>query len=540
MLPFESLEELLTSELGFGLTQATPLQRACCWVLQGAAIPERLWESEELTDRGELWGEVIQRSFGNQRPSMNAREIVLLCGIRGAKTLISAATCVWKALTADLSDAVGLSMREGERPAVSLVSRNMKNAREAMNYIAGAMKSSWILREYLVGEPLSDSVVIQHPSGVHIVVNVIAMSSTGVTLVSRWCVSVLFDEAPRMASEDEGKINLPEQVRAIRGRILPGGVILYVGSPYGAKGYVYDLFSENWQKKDARIPICCAYGFHMNPSWWTPERVRQVEEEDPDTAASDIYAKFRDPEEQLYSQLTLSIIFRESPMVLPYDPSKKYTAAMDPGTSKNAWTLVIGETADNRRFSCAYACEWRGTKTEPLSPKAVLTECKQILDAYNLKLSLTDQYAADANKDIARDIGFDLAPITITGPLKETMHKNMHSRALQGLLSLPPIPEMRRDFIYLKRRLMTNGTVKIITPETQDGRHCDYASACALLFGGYLESSEQAAQQAAAEEASKRKPYHRLSEDEREDLEDRLASHDWLWDDEPNAHSEEF
>lgn len=527
MLPFESLEELLTSELGFGLMTATPLQRACCWVIQGDPIPDHLWELDEVSS-----------SFGGHRPALKAREILMLCGIRSAKTLISAAACVWKALTVDLSSAAGLSMREGERPAVSLVSRNMKNAHEAMNYIAGAVMKSWVLRQYLVGEPLAASIVLQHPSGVEVAINVVAMSSTGVTLVSRWCVSVLFDEAPRMASEDEGKVNLAAQVQGVRMRVLDGGVILYVGSPFGAKGFVYDLYREFWQKENARVPIVKAYGFHMNPYWWTPERVSAMEREDPDTASSDIYANFRDPEEQLYSQQTLAVMFREGPLVYPYDPAKKYTAAMDPGTSKNSWTLVIGETDDNRRFTCAYACEWRGTKTEPLSPKAVLTECRDILSAYKLTLSLTDQFAADANKDIARDLGLDLAPITITGTLKNAMHKNMHSRALQGLLSLPPIPEMRQDFIWLAKRHMTDGTTKIITPETQDGRHCDYASACALLFGNYLESSDDAAKQAAAAEASKKKPYQRLTEEEREDLEDRLASQDWLWDDEPLAHPE--
>lgn len=519
MLPFESLEELLTSDLGFELTTATPLQRAICWVIQGEPIPDRLWLSEELTDRGEVWGEVIQAAFGAQKPAIGAREILLLCGVRSAKTLIAAVACVWKALTADLSHEAGLSMRGGERPAVSLVSRNMKNARAAMNFISGAMTKSWILRQYLVGTPLTDSIVLQHPSGVEIEVNVIAMSATGVTLVSRWCVSVLFDEAPRMASEDEGKINLEEQVRAVRSRILPGGVILYVGSPYGAKGYVYKIFSEHWQKP-SRIPICKAYGFHLNPYWWSRERCAELQAENIDDYNCDVLANFRDPEEQLYSNETLERMFRKDRLVIPYDPNDVYSAAMDPGTSKNAWTFGIA----NQRYEIVYACEWRGTKAEPLSPKKVLSECKLILDAYHISTCLTDQFAADANRDIATDLGFHLTPITITGTNKNLMHKSMHSRALQGLLSLPAIPEMRQDFIYLKRRFMTDGTVKIITPETQDGRHCDFASMCALLLGSYLEQPTAPSPRA--------RGFDELSEEERDEVYDRLASRDWLWDDE--------
>lgn len=520
MLPFDSLENLLTSEFGFGLTTATPLQRAICWLIECGRVPDRLWDVP-----------AVQESFGGVRPTKFSPEILLLCGVRSAKTLISAAACVWKALTADLSSVVGLSMRKGERPSVSLVSRGMQNAREAMNYIVGAVTTSPFLRPFLVGKPKADWVTLQHPSGTEVVVRVIAMSASGVTLVSRWVVSVLFDEAPRMGSEDENLINLEEQRRAVLSRLLPGGVILYVGSPFGAKGYVYTLYQSNWQRGDAKVPVVKAFAFNMNPVWWTTARCRELEERDPDAYRNDVLAEFRDPEEQLYSNLTLDQIFARTALVIPYDSSKRYTAVMDPGESNNAWTLVIGNTPDNRRFVCDYACEWRGSKTAPLRPKEVLIDAKERVGGYGISTVLSDQFMASALVDIGSDIGLGISPIKWTAENKTKYHLTLHARALEGCLDLPPIPEMRRDFIYLKRRLTANGDTRIVLTETQDGRHCDFASALAMLCGYYLDAYSL---DSLGSFSSQLRAYNVLSGEELEELEDELAERDWLYDDEPH------
>jgi len=527
VLPFESLEELLTSEFGFGLKTATPVQRAVCWIIQNGTIPDRLWDSLH-----------VQQSFGGIRPEKFQPEILLLCGIRSAKTLICAAACVWLALTVNLTAASGLSMRKGERPAVFFVSRNMENAREAMNYVVGALQGSFFLRGFMVGKPKADSVVLQHPSGTHIVIRVVAMSTTGVTLVSRWCVSVLFDEAPRMASEDEGKVNLKEQVQAVRARVLKGGVIFFVGSPYGAKGYVYDLFSRHWQKPGAPVTIVRARGSHMNPVYWNPAFCAELQARDQDTFRTDEMAEFRDPEEQLYSVITLEQMFRRRELVIPYDPEKRYAAAMDPGESNNAWTFGIVETPDNRRFTCVYACEWRGSKTEPLSPKRVLTEVAAICAGYRVETVLSDQFMASALVDIGRDVGIGISPVKWTGENKTKFHLAMHARALEGQLDLPPIPEMRQDFIYLKRRLMTSGDARILLTETADGRHCDYASLLAALCGFYLDAYADPAEAARLEAERKRK--RAFTDEELEEIEAGLVPRDWAYDDEPLTAEESW
>lgn len=520
---FESLEGLLTSEWGFGFKEATPIQRAVCWVLDTGIIPDHLWEAEHVSE-----------AFGGVRPVEFRDEFLMVCGIRGAKTLILAAACVWKGLSCDLSGGAGQSLRAGEILRASLVSRFEDQAKVAFNYIVGAVLESPVLSGLVVGQPTTDTITLRHPSGRLVEIMVVAMSATGVSLVSRWCVACVFDEAPRMASEDEGKINLEAQVKAVRARLIANGVIAYIGSPLGAKGYVYELFQKNWHNPTPGLPVVKADARWLNPVHWTKERCEKLQREAPDVYECDVLANFIDNESQLIPTPAIESITREEPLALPYDPNKKYSAAMDPAMSVNAWTLVIGETEDNRFFRVACATEWRFSSVTPLSTKDVLKEIKDLLDEYHITSVVSDQFAFGPIKDLAYDLGFGVSEMKFTADTKKQLYMNLRTRAMTGLLEIPPIPEMKRDLQNIKKRFSgaTSSGFVIDLIETSDGRHADFAPALAVLCGGYLEESKG--------EETKRPPLQNLGLmdiDALEELEDRmLDSDDWAYADEKHSH----
>ena len=480
LFPFDSLEDLFTSEMGFGVTTASKLQRAICWLLQGEQIPDELWGLEEVSD-----------SFGGVRPTPGALQVVmLLCGIRCGKTLLCACAAVWAAFTVDLSHGAGIRLRPGEVPRVSVVSATTDNADETLKYITGAFLESPVLRAMLAIDPMvGDTVSVRHPSGHRVDIKVAAMSSKGVNLVSRWCASVIFDEAPRMASEDEGVINIKEQVSAVRLRLLRNAWIMFVGSPVGAKGYIYEQYEENWRKPEQKMVVIKAFSYRMNPITWTPAECKKAELADPDTYNCDVLANFRDPETQLFSAAVLDQCTRPGPLVVPFEKGKRYVAVMDPAATTNAWTFGIAESPDNRIFRVCYVAQWRGSKTEPLSPKRVLADIKPICDSYEVKVILSDQFMASAIIDIALDMDLGISPITVTQQNKSKMYLALLARAETAELELPPDPMVRRDFMNVKKRY-SKGAVQIIPVETADGRHADYAAMLALLCGGYLDAYE--------------------------------------------------
>ncbi len=473
-----SLEELFTSEYGFGVTTATPMQRAILRAAGGVPL-------------GDLATPDTLKAFGGYFPKGTPLELCILSGIRGGKTLIACALAVWATQHVRLDVGAGKNIRPGETPRVSVLSRTMKLAKKSFSYIKGAVLAKPALRELMVGEPKVDTITLRHPSGVPIEITVTALSSAGSSLISDWSAGVIFDEAPRMASEDEGlSANLEESIRAVRGRMLDNAVVMYIGSPWGQTGAVYDIVSENWGKEDPDVLVVRARGDQMNPFHWTPERCEALRQRDPDAHKTDVLAEFRDPETALLAAASVDACSRTDPLVIEPEEGGVYTAFMDPAASSNSWTFGIADTRDNMRFRVCMLTQWTGAKSEPLSPKRVLEDVKPLLDKYGISTVLTDQFSSAALVDIGRDLGVQVSPITITPALKLQMYESMRVRFDAGMLEVPADPAVRSDLLSVKKRLVggagASGGIKIVLPVTADGRHCDYAAAIALLCGQYL------------------------------------------------------
>lgn len=465
-----SLETLFTAQEGFGIDTATPLQRAILRCVEGKLVPADLLEH-----------------FGGVQPVHPIKELCIMSGTRGGKTFIACCIAVGASQTVRLDKGAGKNIRPGEVPRISIVSVTTELANAAFGYLRGAFEASEALRGLLTRAPTVDSIFVRHPSGHEIEIRVVPASRAGASLVGRWSAGVIFDEAPRIATEQDGAaVSLEESVRAVRSRMLDGAKILYIGSPVGPTGFVFNLVEANWGNEEQKAVIVRAPGPLMNPSNWTPERCEELRKLDPEAHKTDVLAEFRDAVTQLLSAQSVDSAMREMDnAVLPYDPACVYTAVMDPGTRGNSWSFGIADTSDNKRFRVAMTHEWTGTPSNPLSPKEVFIEMKPMLDKYQVQVLLTDQYMADALRDIAQDQGILIAPIDITPKLKLNMYESMRTRFDAGMLEIPPDPQLRADLLNIKKKASAD-RVSIVLASTADGRHCDLAAMLALLCGRYL------------------------------------------------------
>jgi hypothetical protein len=475
-----SLEELFTSELGFGVTTATPMQRAILRAIQGVPL-------------GDLATPEVLKAFGGVLPTKRPKEVCILSGIRGGKTLIADATAVFSTQHVRLDTGAGKSMRPGEVPRFSVVSRTTELAKKSFSYIKGALLSREALRDLLIGEPTSDSVTLRHPSGTPIEIKVVPASTAGSSLISDWSAGVIFDEAPRYASEEEGaSINLEDMIRAVAGRLLDGALIMYIGSPWGQVGTVYNIVTQNEGIQDAPVMIVRATGPQMNPMNWTPERCEELRIRNPDAYLTDVLAQFRDPETALLSAASVDACSRAEPLVIEPAPEGVYTAVMDPAMRGNSWSLGIADTADNMRFRVCLTMQWTGSASAPLNSFDVLREMKPVLERYRIATLMTDQYSADALRDIGRELGINISIITITPVIKAQMYESMRTRFDAGMLEIPADPQLRSDLLGVKK-ILTSGGAKYRPAMTADGRHGDLAAMLALLCGQYLPVTSSAA-----------------------------------------------
>jgi hypothetical protein len=220
----------------------------------------------------------------------------------------------------------------------------------------------------------------------------------------------------------------------------------------------------------------------LNPFWWTDERCERLKDADPAAYRTDVLAEFTDIEESLLSQY-LEEATRDE-MVLDPVESQEYIASMDPGTRSAAWTLVIATRKRNKKI-IAYCKQWQGSALEPIRPRDVLQEAAQICFHYNTNWAYTDQFAADALKDLASQYGLELIIEPWTKQNKTQLFMELQSQFQQGNVQIPPDQYLLKDLRLVKRRVTQSG-ISIHFPHTADKRHCDFAPAVARALGKWI------------------------------------------------------
>lgn len=461
-----SLEWKLCDPLAFGLTTASPLQRAICRIADGIPLGDL---AADKTVREALGGTV------DDLPEAQPWEMAILSGIRTAKSLIAACGAFHMAVTCDVSQ-----LRPGEIPRVSVVSLKKDLADVIMNHLVGSLKASPLLRPFLLGEPSGEGLLLQHPSGTPVEVNVVAGSRAGASLVARWSAGCIFDEFPRMVGGDDAVVNWDDQRRAVVHRMLPGAKLWHIGSPDAPYGPAYELVTEHFGKPTPELVVIRAPAPAMNPVWWTPERIAEARRVNADAAKTDIDAEFRTPDEAMFSVESIKACTRAVPLVVERKAGRTYYAAMDPATRGNGWTLVV-VTRDEGRAVVVRAEEWIGSRDEPLDPEVTLEEIAAILRAYGVTSVHSDQAMGDALVKLGRQQGLSVVQWTLSSSDRFQRYLSIRTNMDRGLLELPPVPHLRADLLHIRKRVTPAGVTAQL-PETSDGRHCDFGPALMLAL----------------------------------------------------------
>lgn len=461
------LETLLTSVEYFGLTTASPTQRAVCRVLDGLPLREL---AQDPDVQAALGGVDALKTLPSSRPKL----FTLLCGIRSGKSLIAAACIVRAALTCDVSH-----LGPGEIPRAAIVSLTRDTAKPTWDHVYGRVLASPVLAKLVVGKPTADALVLRHPSGRHVEICVVAGAKAAGTLVARWLAGAIFDEAPRMNGAEEGVVNLDDQLTGIAGRLLPGAQVILSGSPWAPFGVCYNLLEQHFGKPSANVVVLRATGPMMNPSIWTPERCAELKLRDPDAYAVDVECQFLDQESGLFSLSDLEECRREHPMVGTAQDLHYYCAAIDPGFRSNSFTLIVLEKSRAGVLRVMLAKQWTGSQAQPLSPKLVFAEIAGLLAPYRITSVHSDEYAAEALTDIAADAGLWLVRHKTTQRSKLEQFTLLRALVADRMIEFPPDRQLVRDLASVRKRTTTT-SVAIHLPQTADGRHADFAPAIAL------------------------------------------------------------
>jgi hypothetical protein len=464
------MEALLTSREAFGLTTATPLQRAICRCSDGVPLAE-LWE-----DAG------VREGFGGVcPPAVSPRTLVILAAIRGAKSMIAAAKAFETALTCDVE-----GLQAGDELRIPVLSVDKDSAHQVFNHLVGTIQARPHLRQHLAAEPTADSVLLRHQTGRIVEVKVTAMSKYGSTLVGRWLATCIFDEASRMAGAEDGVKNLQDAMHAIAGRMRPGSQILCIGSPNVPFGPMFDLTQEHFGRPNEAVVVVRGTGPLLNPLWWNPKRVEWTRTHAPRAYVTDVLGKFADSEDQLFSSTIVDAAMRQGPEAIAPRAGHSYVAAIDPAMRGNAWTLVIVgcdgfSDSGEPSYYVAVSKQWRGSKVQPLRPDTVLREIAKDLKAYGLEEVWSDGHQIDSLQVIAEQEGIRIAESCSTQEDNVQRVENIRLLLESSRLELSPDRMLRADLLRVRRKVNQKNTTMAM-PVTADGRHCDFVPALGLCL----------------------------------------------------------
>jgi hypothetical protein len=469
-------EGLLTSKDGFGLSTATPVQRASCRVGDGLPLGDLAHHPDVIEAFG---GEAAIAALPSEH-GLKPVEFYDVSSPRTAKTMRAVCRAIVASQTVDLSD-----LKVGEVPRVSIMSLKLDTADVPFRLLTGCLRRSEVLRSLIVSIG-SDCVEVRHPSGRTVEISVVAGGRAAGGLVARWSAGLIADEGTRMQG-DEAVANLPDSLTAIRERLLPGAQIQVIGQPHAPFGPVYEAFQQYFGHPTDEVAVMRTTGPAGNPSYWSRSRLEKLKLRDESAWRVAEFADFLSPESSLFSATALDAATRAAPIALPpsADGWVTHACAIDPATRGNAWTLIVlqcdAHDPNRPRYLVALAHQWVGSKAHPLRTDLVLTELARMVRPYGIREVWTDQWSIDALVPQARAVFLTLRQRNVTALERVDMYGTA-SQLIEGArLELPPLQQLREDLLRVKKRV-TQGGVAIELPRTGDGRHCDFAPALVLAI----------------------------------------------------------
>jgi len=460
-------ELLFCDPRGYGIP-ATPCQRACCRLLDGVPLGD-LWEDPQ-----------VRLMCGGVEPAEGRPDqFVLTKAPRSGGSLLFAAWAINRALYCDLETGDLKRIAETENPPIlPVVSVHVKNARAIVGHVKQLMsRPNW--QEYLIGKATKDEVRIRHlATGTPIAIQVVAGSRSASNLESYWCVSVVFDEVFKLLGEDEAVVNLDDARVAVRGRILPGGQIGYVGSPWAPVGPAYELLERYWQKPCKECLAVKTTGPMFHPKKWSPETIAALQSSD-DQRDRDVavlaMGEFISRTTGLLTEQDIHRCCTHGAADVPPRSGVRYVATIDPALRRNAWTLVVAHR-EGPKLVADLARQWMPRPGLPLRAGTTLAQVATLVRPYGVRELHSDQWSSETLKELAEPTGLKLVELQLRGVKAQNALWALVNTILNGAAELPEDKWVVTDLTFLRRKVGQGGPV-LFLQATPDGRHADYVPA---------------------------------------------------------------
>jgi hypothetical protein len=440
----------------------TPAQRVLVLVAFDGVEPRDLSGTERELAR-QLFGDV-------ETISSIARAVVaIVAGARSGKTYLGALRILHLSLTVKLD-----RLAPGESAYAVICAPDLRLARQAFRYALGCIRACPQLAG-LLENPTSDSFVLRRPDGRVVTIECLPATRGGSAVRGRSLVAFLCDEIAFFRDSD-AVVNDRDIYQAAAPRIMAGGQLLVVSTPWAESGLLFELHRDEFGQPRSCV-VVHAPTVVMRPS----ERAR-VEAEyarDPINAERELGAQFFSAGTGQFFDGQAIEDARDVGRVGPLAPDPNAgtaIAAMDLAFASDSSALVIIRQEGERSILVDWL-ERRPRKGQPLKPSEVLIEFAERAKLHGCRHIWGDgHYSESAREHLAQaKIQFRTTPGGQAGKVET------YTRAQQALnerrVSLPDWPKLLQQFRDVQARPVSGGGMSITHPRRAGAGHGDVCAA---------------------------------------------------------------
>ena len=367
-------------------------------------------------------------------PTQQAREVWLIVGRRGGKSLMLAIIGVYLACFKSYRQ----HLQPGERATIRIMAADKRQARTIFRYVSGLLNRIPMLRKMIERET-ADGFDLNNSTTIEIGTSSMK-ASRGYSFAA-----ILADEAAFWPTDEAAEPDT-EVLRAVRPGLatIPGAMLLVASSPYAKRGTLWQAYRDHYAKTGDPILVWKADTASMNPAL-DKQVIADAYADDPVAASAEFGAEFRSDLEQYVSLEQVLGVTSSNVSIRPYNPDLEYAAFVDAagGSGKDSFTLAIGHRVDDM-----VVIDRVEERMPPFSPEAVAAEFADIIREYGLRDTWGDAYAAMFATE-----AFERASIGYyrSSAVRSKLYLELLPVLNSGRIDLLDIPKLQNQLASLER-----------------------------------------------------------------------------------------
>lgn len=386
------------------------------------------------------------------------RELLVLAGRRGGKSIIAAAIAVF------LATLKRWTIAPGEVGVVMVLATDRDQARVAFRYCLGLLEASPVLSQE-VESATTDTIRLK--SGIEIIIG----TSDRAAVRGRTILAAILDELAFWGADAD------EVLRALRPGMAsqPEAILIQVTTAYSQRGPTYETFKRYFGTDSPRTLVVRATTRDLNAGI-SQEFIDAELAHDPQAAASEYLAQFRSDLEALLDMALIDRAVRTEPRELPRmlvtatGASLQYFSAVDVSGGRNDATAAAVTHCDADRVVVDACRRWPA----PHDPVAVAAEVATFLKSYGATNPYADQYGAELSRSIYAEAGLSLMAAEVN---RSEAYLHMLPLFTSGRVEIPDEPTLRAELLGLERRTGRSGKDAV---DHRVGQHDDLANSTAI------------------------------------------------------------